>query len=88
MSVIHKILSKESSKNFYIKLGCFDDYSQGRNVLLGSVKVAAVTTVQRLSLPRDAAKLACPWGKLAVYNNARGQSATVKSLKVNLRKVG
>ena len=67
--------------------GSYDDYSQGRNVSLGSVKVAAVTTVQRLSLPLDAAKLACPWGKLAIYNNGSGQTATVKALKVSLRRV-
>ena len=68
--------------------GTYDDYSQGRNTLLGSIKVGAVTTLQRLSLPLDAAKLACPWGKLAVYNNATGQTATLKSLKVSLRRVG
>ena len=67
--------------------GTFDDYSQGRNVLLGSIKVDAVTTIQRLSLPLDPAKLCAPWGKLSVYNNATGQSATVKALKVSLRKV-
>ena len=67
--------------------GTFDDYSQGRNTLLGSVKVAAVTTLQRLSIPLDAAKLCAPWGKVAVYNNATGQSATVKALKVSLRRV-
>ena len=67
--------------------GNFDDYSQERNIRLGSVKVAALTTVQRLSLPLDAAKLCAPWGKVAVYNNATGQSATVKSMKVSLRRV-
>ena len=67
--------------------GNFDDYSQERNISLGSVKVAALTTVQRLSLPLDAAKLCAPWGKIAVYNNATGQSATVKSLKISLRRV-
>ena len=87
MSIIQKELSKENFKNFYIRLGCFDDYSQGRNTSLGSVKVGAVTTLQRLSLPLDAAKLCSPWGKLSVYNNATGQSATIKSLKVSLRRV-
>ena len=67
--------------------GSFDDYSQGRNVSLGSVKVGAVTTLQRLSLPLDAAKLCAPYAKLALYNNATGQTATVKSLKVSLRRV-
>ena len=67
--------------------GNFDDYSQGRNTLLGSIKVAALTTVQLLSLPLDAAKLCVPWGKVAVYNNGTGQSATVKSMKVSLRRV-
>ena len=67
--------------------GNFDDYSQERNISLGSVKVAALTTVQRLSLPLDAAKLCAPWGKVAVYNNGTGQSATVKSMKVSLRRV-
>ena len=67
--------------------GNFDDYSQERNIRLGSVKVAALTTVQRLSLPLDAAKLCAPWGKVAVYNNGTGQSATVKSMKVSLRRV-
>ena len=88
MSVIHKILSKESSKKFYIGLVNFGDYSQGRNVSLGSVKVAAVTTVQRLSLPLDAAKMCVPYAKLAVYNNATGQTVTVKKLTVSARKVG
>ena len=68
--------------------GNFDDYSQGRNTLLGSIKVAALTTVQRLSLPLDAVKLCAPYAKLAVYNNATGQSATLKSLKIGLRRVG
>lgn len=68
--------------------GAFDDYSQGRNISLGSVQVAAVTTVQRLSLPLDAAKLCAPWGKVAVYNNATGQTVTLKSLKASLRRVG
>ena len=67
--------------------GNFDDYSQGRNISLGGIKVSALTTVQRLSLPLDAAKLCAPYAKLAVYNNATGQSATVKSLKISLRKV-
>ena len=67
--------------------GSYDDYSQGRNISLGSIKVGAVTTVQRLSLPLDAAKLCVPWGKVAVYNNGTGQNATVKSLKVSLRRV-
>ena len=47
----------------------------------------AGTTLQRLSLPLDAAKLAAPYGKLAVYNNATGQTVTIKSLKVNVRRV-
>lgn len=67
--------------------GAFDDYSQARNTSLGSVKVASVTTVQRLSLALDAAKICAPYAKLAVYNNATGQSATIKSLKISLRKV-
>ena len=32
---------------------------------------------------RDAVKLACPWGKLAVYNNGSGQSVVVNSLVVD-----
>lgn len=67
--------------------GSFDDYSQGRNIALGSIKVGAVTTVQRLSISLDAAKLCAPYAKLAIYNNATGQSVTVKSLKVSLRRV-
>ena len=47
----------------------------------------ALTTVQRLSLPLDAAKLCVPWGKVAVYNNGTGQTAMLKSLKVSLRRV-
>ena len=47
----------------------------------------ALTTVQRLSLPLDAAKLCIPYAKLAIYNNATGQGATVKALKVSLRRV-
>ena len=67
--------------------GAFDDYSQGRNIALGSIKVGAVTTLQRLSISLDAAKLCAPYAKLAIYNNATGQSATVKSLKVSVREV-
>ena len=68
--------------------GTYDDYSQSRNISLGSIKVAAVTTVQRLSLPLDAAKLCAPWGKVAVYNNGTGQTVTIKKLTVVARKVG
>ena len=68
--------------------GPYDDYSQGRNVSLGSIKVGAVTTLQRLSLPLDAARLCAPYAKLAVYNNATGQTATLKKLTVSARKVG
>lgn len=64
----------------------YDVYSQGRNISLGSVKVAAVTTAQRLSVPLDAVN--CPYGKLAIYNNATGQTVTINSLKVVVRKVG
>ena len=64
----------------------YDVYSQGRNISLGSVKVEAVTTVQRLSIPFDAVN--CPYGKLAIYNNATGQTVTINSLKVVVRKVG
>ncbi|MCF4152629.1 hypothetical protein L2W58_12560, partial [Dethiosulfovibrio sp. F2B] len=38
----------------------YDVYSQGRNVLLGSVSVEAVTTAQRLSILVDAVN--CPYG--------------------------
>ena len=48
----------------------------------------ALTTVQRLSLPLDAAKLCVPWGKVAVYNNGTGQTVTIKKLTVVARKVG
>lgn len=64
----------------------YDVYSQGRNISLGSVKVAAVTTAQRLSIPLDAVN--CPYGKLAIYNNATGRTVTINSLKVVVRKVG
>lgn len=64
----------------------YDVYSQGRNISLGSVKVEAVTTAQRLSVPIDAVN--CPYGKLALYNNATGQTVTINSLKVVVRKVG
>lgn len=64
----------------------YDVYSQGRNISLGSVKVEAVTTAQRLSIPIDAVN--CPYGKLAMYNNATGQTVTINSLKVVARKVG
>lgn len=64
----------------------YDVYSQGRNILLGSVKVENVTTAQRLSIPIDAVN--CPYGKLALYNNATGQTVTINSLEVVVRKVG
>ena len=64
----------------------YDVFSQGRNILLGSVKVEAVTTAQRLSILVDAVN--CPYGKLAIYNNATGQTVTINSLKVVARKVG
>jgi hypothetical protein len=64
----------------------YDIYSQGRNILLGNVKVAAATTVQRLSFLFDSVN--CPYGKLALYNNATGQTVTINSLKVVVRKVG
>lgn len=67
--------------------GSFDGYDYTRNISLGSIKVAAVTTVQRLSLLLDPSKLYTPYGKLAFYNNASGQAVTIKSLKVGLRKV-
>ncbi|MCF4152707.1 hypothetical protein L2W58_12990, partial [Dethiosulfovibrio sp. F2B] len=59
---------------------------QGRNVLLGSVSVEAVTTAQRLSILVDAVN--CPYGKLAIYNNATGQTVTINSMKVSVRRVG
>ena len=61
--------------------------STGRQPVGDPDKLEAGTTLQRLSLPLDAAKLAAPYGKLAVYNNATGQTVTIKSLKVGLRKV-
>lgn len=64
----------------------YDVYSQGRNISLGSVKVEAVTTAQRLSIMLDA--INAPYGKLALYNNATGQTVTINSLKVVARKVG
>jgi len=64
----------------------YDVYSQGQNVLLGKVKVAAATTVQRLSIPLDAVNV--PYAKLALYNNATGQTVTINKLTVIARKVG
>ena len=64
----------------------YDVYSQGRNILLGSVKVEAATTVQRLSIPLYAVNV--PYAKLAMYNNATGQTVTIKKLTVVARKVG
>jgi len=64
----------------------YDVYSQGRNILLGSVKVAAATTVQRVSIPLDAVNV--PYAKLALYNNATGQTVTIKKMTVSARKVG
>jgi hypothetical protein len=64
----------------------YDVYSQGRNILLGNVKVEAVTTAQRLSIPLDAVN--CPYGKLAIYNNATGQTVTINKLTVSVRRVG
>lgn len=65
----------------------YDVYTQDYNILLGSVKVAAVTTVQQVSIPLDPAKLNVPYGKLALYNNATGQTVTFKNVTVTLRKV-
>jgi len=64
----------------------YDVYSQGRNVVLGSVKVEAATTVQRLSILLDAVNV--PYAKLALYNNATGQTVTIKKMTVSARKVG
>lgn len=66
--------------------GEYDVYSQGRNIFLGSVKVEAVTTAQRLSLLVDAVN--CPYGKLAIYNNATGQTVTINKLVASVRRVG
>lgn len=66
----------------------YDDYSQGRNIALGSIKVGAVTTLQRLSTVLDPANLCVPYGKLAIHNNATGQTVTVSKLVVSVRKVG
>jgi hypothetical protein len=65
--------------------GNFDIYDQGHNILLCSVKVAAVTEVQRLSCLFDSVN--CPYGKLAVYNNGTGQTVTLKALTLVARKV-
>lgn len=67
--------------------GDFDVYAQGANIPLGSVIVAAVTTAQRLSIPLDPAKLNVPYGKLAAYNNATGQTVTLKKINMSVRKV-
>ena len=64
----------------------YDVYSQGRNVLLGKVKVEDATTVQRRSIPLDAVNV--PYAKLALYNNATGQTVTIKKMTVLARKVG
>jgi hypothetical protein len=64
----------------------YDVYSQGRNILLGCVRVENVTTAQRLSIMLDA--INAPYGKLALYNNTTGQTVTINSLKVVVRKVG
>ena len=64
----------------------YDVYSQERNVLLGIVKVEAATTVQRLSILLDAVNV--PYAKLALYNNATGQTVTIKKMTVSARKVG
>lgn len=64
--------------------GSFDIYDQGHNILLGSVKVAAVTTVQRLSFVFDSVN--CPYAKFAAYNSGTGQTVTIKNLIAVLRK--
>jgi len=64
----------------------YDVYSQGRNIFLGRVKVGAVTTAQRLSILLNAVN--APYGKLALYNNATGQTVTVSKLVVSVRRVG
>ena len=64
----------------------YDVYSQGRNIFLRSVNVAAVTTAQRLSIMLDA--INAPYGKLALYNNATGQTVTINKLTVSVRRVG
>ena len=65
----------------------YDVYTQDYNILLGSVKVAAVTTVQQVSIPLDPAKLNAKYAKIAIYNNATGQTVTFNSVQVNIRKV-
>lgn len=65
--------------------GDYDVYDQGRNILLGRVRVANATTLQRLSffLP----PVGCPYAKIAIYNNATGQTVTLKVLTIVVRKV-
>lgn len=67
--------------------GPFDEYNHGRNISLGSIKVAAATTLQRLSLLLDGGKLTTPYCKLAFYNKESGQTVTIKNMKVVIRKV-
>ena len=65
----------------------YDVYTQGYNILLGSAKVAAVTTAQQITIPLDPSKLNAKYAKIAIYNNATGQTVTFNSVQVNIRKV-
>jgi hypothetical protein len=65
--------------------GDYDVYSQGRNIFLGSVKVANVTTLQRISYFFQ--PVLCPYAKIALHNNATGQTVTLKNVTVVVRKV-
>ena len=66
--------------------GTFDGYSQGRNIYLGSIRVANTTSAQILSISIN--NIVIPYGKIALYNNGTGQTATVNNMTVCLRKIG
>lgn len=65
--------------------GDYDVYDTRRNIFLGNIRVTNVTTLQRLSffLP----SVGCPYAKIALYNNATGQTVTIKNVTVVVRKV-
>lgn len=67
--------------------GDADVYQQGYNILLGSIRVAAVTTLQRLSIALDTTSLNTPYAKIAAYNNATGQTVTLKKVNAAIRHV-
>lgn len=64
----------------------YDRFSLGRNILLGSVKVEAIQTVdQQITVTLDPSTLCVSYGKLVVLNSS-DQTVTLKNIKMMVRK--